>query len=231
MGVRKKESGQSKTQDRTSEEKVPSSSLPFRKNRGLQIICLLYLAFWVFLAIAPRDRFDWALENLLVVLCVAVLAATYRHKIFSNLSYGLIALFLALHALGAHDTYSQTPLGFWIAELFGTERNHFDRIVHFSFGLLLAYPALQVARRAFCVPGHYRPILIAFALLAASSSLYELLEWGAAMILEPQAALAFLGTQGDVFDAQKDTALAALGSVIGLTPAALARRSSSRLPA
>jgi putative membrane protein len=200
---------------------ITSVSLPFHKNRGLQFICLAYGAFWLFLAVEPRNRFDWALENTLVVLSVGILLATHRKYVFSNISYGLLALFLALHALGAHDTYSQTPLGFWIADIFGSERNHFDRIVHFCFGLLLAYPALEVSRDVFGVRSPFRRVLLAFSLLAAASSLYELIEWAAAMVLEPEAALAFLGTQGDVFDAQKDTALAAVGSVIGLGMSAL----------
>lgn len=213
-----------------NEQEKPGTAaraLPFQKNRGLQFICLAYGAFWLLLAIEPRNRFDWALENLLVLLSVGILLTTHRKYVFSNVSYGLFALFLALHALGAHDTYSQTPLGFWIADIFGSERNHFDRIVHFCFGLLLAYPALEVSRDVFGVAGPFRRLLLAFSLLTAASSLYELMEWAAAMILEPEAALAFLGTQGDVFDAQKDTALAAVGSVIGLGLSAAVLREGS----
>ena len=189
----------------------------FRHNRFLWCLVAGYLMLWLALAIAPHNRFDWFLENILVFAAAALLVLTYRAFVFSDLSYGLIALFLAVHALGAHYTYSLTPIGFQLQDLFGLARNPYDRLIHFGFGLLLAYPALELCLR---LPRPRPPVwayLFALALIVALSALYEMLEWSAAMVLEPEDALAFLGTQGDVFDAQKDAALAMIGAVITLS--------------
>lgn len=187
----------------------------FERNRLLQVLAAGYGAWWLLLAIAPYNRFDWFLENLLVFLFVGLLAATYRRFPLSDLSYLLIALFLALHAVGAHYTYSEAPLGWWVTEALAWERNHFDRVVHFLFGLLCAYPLRETVMRGTGVAG-WRAGLLAFAVVLALSSGYEMLEWSAAMLLDPEAGMAFLGTQGDVFDAQKDTALAAVGATLSL---------------
>ena len=192
----------------------------FGRNRLLQGLAGAYGLWWVLLAIAPYDRFDWLLENLLVVCFVGLLAATYRRFPLSDLSYLLIAIFLALHAVGAHYTYSETPLGWWLTETMGWTRNHYDRVVHFLFGLLCAYPLREVVVRSCPIAG-WIAALLAFAAVLAFSSAYEMLEWGAAMLLDPEQGMAFLGTQGDIFDAQKDTALAMAGAVLGLTSLSL----------
>jgi putative membrane protein len=188
----------------------------FAPNRLLQGLAAGYAAWWGMLAIAPYNRFDWLLENLLVFVFAGLLAATYRRFPLSDLSYLLIAAFLALHAVGAHYTYSQAPLGWWAAEALGWERNHYDRAVHFFFGLLCAYPLRETVMRGTGCTG-WRAGLLAFAVVLAFSSVYEMLEWAAAILLDPEAGMVFLGTQGDVFDAQKDTTLAAVGAVLGLT--------------
>jgi len=188
----------------------------FGHNRPLQALAAGYLAWWLVLAVTPYDRFDLLLENLLVFVFVGLLAANYRRFPLSDLSYLLIVAFLALHAVGAHFTYSQAPFGWWVTEALGWERNHYDRAVHFLFGLLCAYPLRETVMRGTDCAG-WRAGFLAFAVVLAFSSTYEMLEWAAAMLLEPEAGMAFLGTQGDVFDAQKDTTLAAVGGVLGLT--------------
>jgi putative membrane protein len=193
----------------------------FSRNRLLQALTAAYGLWWLALAVAPYDRFDWLLENLLVFLFVGLLAVS-RFPL-SNLSYLLIAAFLFLHAVGAHYTYSKAPVGWWMTELLGWERNHYDRVVHFLFGLLCAYPLRETMMRACGVAG-WRAGLLAFAVVLAFSSAYEMLEWGVAMVLSPEDAMAFLGTQGDVFDAQKDTTLAAVGALVTLAVTSLAER-------
>ncbi|NIA68539.1 DUF2238 domain-containing protein [Pelagibius litoralis] len=188
----------------------------FAGNRLLQGITLAYVLLWLALAIAPVNRFDWFLENLLVFFFVGLLAVTYRAFPLSSLSYLLLAVFLGLHAVGAHYTYSKTPFGWWLVELLEWERNHYDRVVHFLFGLMCSYPLWEVVRRGTRLAG-WCSYGIAFAVVLAFSGIYEMLEWGVAMILSPDAAMAFLGTQGDVFDAQKDTVLATGGAVIALS--------------
>ncbi|MDJ0849973.1 MAG: DUF2238 domain-containing protein [Myxococcota bacterium] len=180
-------------------------------------------------AIGPHSRGDWLLENLLVFAFAGVLAATHRRFVFSNFSWLLIFLFLVLHAWGAHHTYSLTPLGFWLQDAFGFSRNHYDRIVHFAFGLLLTYPLRELARRALHLHGGWAYAVPALAALALSSS-YEIVEWWAARIVNPELGTAFLGTQGDEWDAQKDMALALLGAAIALGATALYRQRTGREP-
>jgi len=202
-----------------------SAPASFLENRTLQILTFAFAAVWVVTAIAPHDRFDWFLENMLVVAAVAALGAVYRHFRFSNLSYGLIAVFLILHAVGAHYTYSEVPLGRWIRDALGQERNHYDRVVHFAFGLLIACPQRELLVRRGVVRGD-RAGAIALALVIAWSTLYELLEWMVASVVSPGSAMAFLGTQGDPFDAQKDTALATLGAAIAIAVRRMTARPS-----
>jgi len=182
----------------------------------LALLICLYSLWWVFLAIAPSNRFDWALENLLVFIVWGLLYAGYRVYPLSRGAYVSIAVFLALHALGAHYTYAETPVGDLIGRLFATERNHYDRIVHFSFGLLWVVPFKVFLERYVAVGKESWSAFLAVCLVLALSGLYELLEWAAALLLEPDAAMAFLGAQGDPFDGQKDAGLAFLGSLFGM---------------
>lgn len=195
----------------------------FPGNRILHILAVVYGTVWLATAIDPISRFDWFLENLLVFAFVGLLAATYRVFPLSDLSYLLITVFLSLHAVGAHYTYSESPMGFWLQEAWSLERNHYDRLVHFIFGLLFSYPLREVFQRGTRASGPWC-YAISLAAVMSLSSLYEILEWAIAEIVNPEAAFAFLGTQGDVFDAQKDSALAAAGAMIGLAIIAMLRR-------
>jgi putative membrane protein len=185
----------------------------FRRNRLLQGLVAWSVIVWTVLAISPMDRSDWLLENALAVALVLALVVTYRKFPFSQLSYMLITIFMTLHAIGAHYTYSEVPLGFWLKDVLGLRRNHFDRLVHFSFGLLLAYPIREVlVRRA----GARDPatFLLAVAVVQACSDLFEIIEAMVAHIVEPDLGNAYLGTQGDEWDAQKDMTAAFTGAVL-----------------
>jgi len=189
----------------------------------------LFTLLWVALAIAPHYRQDWLLENLLVLVAVPVLVVT-RHRLrFSNLAYTCIFVFLSIHEIGAHYTYSLVPYDDWFHTAFGIrlsevlsfERNHFDRAVHFLYGLLITPAAIEL----FAHYGRYpRVWALLFPLLfvTAHSVVYELIEWGAALVFGGDLGQAYLGTQGDIWDAQKDMALAALGTIITVTGYALA---------
>ena len=187
----------------------------FKTNRLLQLLVAAYAGVWIWAAINPVYPFDWFLENILPVISVIVLAASYRRFPLSDVSYILIATFMVLHAVGGHYTYSEVPLGFWIQDFFSLERNHYDRIVHFSFGLLLAYPFREVVLRLVIRSG-LPASLFALTLVFTYSGGFEIIEWIVAQIVDPEAGAAYLGTQGDEFDSQKDMALAASGAVIAL---------------
>lgn len=196
---------------------------PFRQNRFLQGTLAVYAMLWILTAWKPLYPHDWMMENLLVFVTVPALALTYRRFPLSDLSYLLIALFLALHSVGAHYTYSNVPFGFYLKEALHLSRNPFDRLVHFSFGLLLAYPVREIFLRVAKTRGfwnYYLPLDVVLAF----SAVFELFEMAAALITSPELGDAYLGTQGDVFDAQKDMLMAGLGAVIAMTVTWLLRR-------
>jgi putative membrane protein len=187
----------------------------FTSNRLLQVLLAAYAGIWIWAAINPVYPFDWFLENILTALSVIILAASYRRFPLSDISYILIFIFMALHAVGGHFTYAEVPFGYWLQDIFGLERNHYDRIVHFSFGLLLAYPFREVVLRLVLKSGLFAS-LFALTLVFTYSGGFEIIEWIVAQIVAPEAGAAYLGTQGDEFDSQKDMALAAGGAVIAL---------------
>lgn len=180
----------------------------------------IFLLLWVILAIEPSYREDWLLENLLVFFFVPVVIITARYFRLSNFSYTLIALFMILHIIGAHYTYEKVPLGYTISSMFGATRNHYDRIVHFSFGFLMAYPIREMFLRVASVRGfwgYFLPLDMTLSL----SALFELLEWIIVKVTNPTAGMAYLGTQGDIWDAQKDMGLAGCGALITMIVIAL----------
>lgn len=187
----------------------------FPASSFLKALIALFLIAWLGAAIAPEDRFDWFLENVLVVIGFGGLFYYYRTHPISDLSYALILAFLLLHLMGSHYTYSKVPVGFWFQEMFSQDRNHFDRLVHFSFGLLLAYP-LREALSRYTGAGRGLSAFTSFTIVATASAVYETIEWAVAVIVSPDSAMAYLGTQGDVFDAQKDATLAMVGGLLGL---------------
>src|SRR5690349_4441755 len=192
----------------------------------LWMLGAVYLAWWVLMAIKPLDFSDWVMENVLVVLAVALLAFTHKSFPLSRVSYTCIFVFMMLHALGAHYTYAKVPYQEWIPALAGG-RNHFDRLVHFSYGLLLAYPIREMFLRIGNVRGFWG-YLLPLDLTMSTSMLYELIEWGAAVPVGSDLGQAYLGTQGDEWDAHKDMALASLGALISMTITALINRRMQR---
>ena len=184
-------------------------------------LAVAFGALWTVLAIAPYDRADWALENVLTVAAIGVLVATRRVLPLSNASYGLLFAFLCLHAVGAHYTYSLVPWddalrsmsGASLSELVGATRNHYDRVVHLAYGLLLVLPLREWLMRHAGVRGFWSYFLPMDVVLS-TSALYELIEWAAALLFGGGLGVAFLGTQGDEWDTHKDMALAALGALI-----------------
>ena len=179
-------------------------------------LVLLYGLLWTWLAIAPVDRLDWLLENLLSLALVAVLVLTYRRFQFSLSSYCLIGLFLTLHAVGAHYTYAEVPFGFWLKDLLGLSRNPFDRIAHFSYGLLLVYPLRELLMRLAGVRGLWSSYLSVSGILA-QGGFFEVAEAVVASSVSPELGSTYLGTQGDEWDAQKDMAAALAGALLTMS--------------
>lgn len=176
---------------------------------------LWLVVIWIIAAIKPLYPRDWLLENLLVFIWCGLLIFTYRRFQFSNLSYGLFIVFLSLHLPGSHYTYAETPFGFWLQDWFGFERNHYDRIVHFSFGLLVAYPMREILLRKSGLITSWS-YFITLNCIVAFSAIYEIIEAITAMTVSPELGAAYLGTQGDEWDAHKDAGLATLGAIIAM---------------
>ncbi len=166
-------------------------------------------------AYRPERVFDWWLENALVLSFLAALALFYRQLPLSDLSYLLILLYLSLHEWGAHYKYSDVPLGEWMKPWLHTQRNHFDRVSHFCFGLMLSYPMQEWSMRVARVTGRWRYYLPVEATLALSA-IYEIMEAGMASILSPQRGEEFVGMQGDMWDSQKDMFDAGVGSIVAM---------------
>ena len=173
---------------------------------------LCYIAIWIFLAIDPSYRDDWLLENIMVFIAIPIILLSDKRVHFSPMSLWMLFGFFILHGIGAHYTYSEMPWFSPITHFFGFERNHYDRLLHFLFGFLLFPPFHELfsSRRL----SKHTATTVAFLFLIAASGVYEVIEWIAAEMTHPQLGTAFLGTQGDQWDAQKDMALGYLGTIL-----------------
>lgn len=179
---------------------------------------------WLALAIAPAYRQDWLLENVLVVIAVPLLARYGPSLRLSDASYVCLFIFFTLHLIGAHYTYSEVPYDRWytwvtertLSADLGLERNQYDRLVHFLYGLLMALPVIELLDARARPSGLWRWLLPVLFLLS-HGGIYECIEWLAASVFGGELGQAYLGTQGDVWDAQKDTSLAAMGAVLGVS--------------
>lgn len=177
---------------------------------------LLALAIvWIWAAIDPVYPESWLLENLLTFIFVPLVLLISHYFRLSNLSYALMTLFMIMHVIGAHYTYAQVPLGYLLQDWLGAERNMYDRMTHFCFGLLLAYPMREMFLRigkTRGVWGYWLPV----ELVLAFSAVYEIIEWLVLIQIPPSDGLAFLGSQGDIWDAQKDMLLAGIGACVAM---------------
>lgn len=187
-----------------------------KRKRYLQILFWTYLLIWAILGINPVYRSDWFLENIIVVLAVPYLVYVHRTTPLSNLSYTLIFFFLVLHSIGSHYTYSEVPIGRMISDWVGWERNHYDRFVHFLWGFLLTIPIFEILRKKVSRSKVRAIFIFACCVIVLVGVLYEFMEWAAAVVVAPEAGTAFLGTQGDEWDAQKDLLLNLSGAIASM---------------
>jgi putative membrane protein len=197
---------------------IPNPHEPVNPLHGtdrVPAVCLAaFVAVWVAAAVAPRYRADWVLENIPTAIAVPLMLVTFRRFRFSGRAYVQITAFLVLHTVGSHYTYSEVPLGAWMRDLFGLARNHYDRVVHLAFGLLMVRPAYELAFRGDVSIGQPTRRYLSFVAVVAWSAFYECLEWLVAITADPAAGIAYLGTQGDVWDSQKDMALASAAALL-----------------
>lgn len=188
------------------------------------VLLALYAVAWTLCAINPLYPSDWLLENVLVILFVPLVIWHYRRAPATELAYVTLFVFFCLHSLGSHYTYAEVPYDRWwqaltgdtFNTLVGWERNHYDRLVHFSYGLLTTPLWVEILRRALPdIRGFWR-WFIPLTFMMSHSLAYELIEWIAALLFGGDLGEAYLGTQGDVWDAHWDMLLATLGSAVTL---------------
>ncbi len=173
-------------------------------------------------AYRPERVFDFFLENAAVTILLTGLILSYRKLSLSDLSYLLIVVYLSIHEWGAHYKYSDVPLGEWMKPWLHTSRNMYDRVAHFSFGLMLSYPMQEVFMRSVGVTSRWRYLLPIEATLSFSA-IYEMMEAGAASVLSPQRGEEFVGMQGDMWDSQEDMFMAGIGSLVAMVVIAVIR--------
>ncbi|HJT36023.1 MAG TPA: DUF2238 domain-containing protein [Pirellulales bacterium] len=199
------------------------------------MLLLLFVLLWALSCIAAPYPDELVLQHVPTVLVVAGLIAGRRRRWLSRQSESLVLLFMTLHVIGARYMYSYVPYDDWsywlvgqsISSWFGFTRNHYDRLVHFAYGLLLVSPAREVLSRQLKPTGRGADWL-ALQFIVATSAVYEIAEWLVAVTLAPDWAEHYNGQQGDLWDAQKDMALAAVGAVAGLAVGKLTKYRRSR---
>jgi putative membrane protein len=187
----------------------------FKQNRLLQILALIFFIFWIGTFVSTPNKDNWYTENVLTILFLIGLGISHKKFKFSDLSYFMITVYLLLHIYGAEYTYAENPFGYWLKDALALNRNYYDRIVHFSFGFLLTYPMRDYFKNHFEWPNWVCWIL-PIEITLSFSALYELIEWLVADIFFPEEGVAYLGTQGDIWDAQKDMGIAFVGAVIAM---------------
>lgn len=186
----------------------------------------VYGVVWLALGIDPHYREDWLLENAIVLVAIPLLVATARRLRFSNFAYTCLFVFFLFHAIGSHYTYSLVPYDEWLRALTGIVlegRNHYDRLVHFLYGLLVAPAAVEIFAHYGRYPRSWA-FLFPWLFMAGHAVIYELIEWAAAIVFGGELGQAYLGTQGDIWDGQKDMALALAGTTLMLAALAMAGR-------
>lgn len=184
-----------------------------RADARLPLVLLVgVLAALAWSGIAPKDRLTWWMEVAPVLIAVPLLLATFRRHPLTPLLYVLIAVHCVILVVGGRYTYAEVPLGYWMQEAFGFTRNHYDRIGHLAQGFVPAILAREILLRSSPLRRGGWLFYLVVCVCLSFSAFYELIEWGSAA-WAGQGAEAFLGTQGDEWDAQKDMFLALLGSI------------------
>jgi putative membrane protein len=176
------------------------------------VLLALYFAVFVICAISPYDRAVWWAENIPVMIVVGALVLLSRIYRFSNTAYGLMTVFIVLHTIGGHYTFERVPFDF-VSDFFGFKRNHYDRLAHFSVGFY-AYAIAEVLMVKRLVRTRWIVSTFPVFAITAVAGLYEIFEWQFAMYSDPQAGIAVLGSQGDIWDAQKDILADTLGAML-----------------
>jgi putative membrane protein len=187
------------------------------------VLVAAYVALFSALAIAPHDRAVWWVENIPIVAIAVTLAWLYVRGVrLSNLAYALMSVLLFMHTIGGYYTFERVPFD-WVSRAFGWKRNHYDRVAHFSVGFY-AYGIAELLVMRRLVARVWVAGLFGICAIGTIAALYEIIEWIYAALEGGSAGAAFLGSQGDVWDAQKDMLADILGAVFAVVLYALTKR-------
>lgn len=175
-----------------------------------------YAILFTVLAFNPVDRPTWLAENLTVWIIVGMILLLYVYNIrFSPLAYVLMFVLIYLHTIGGHFTFANVPFDL-VTDTFGFERNHFDRVAHFTVGFY-AFAIAELLYTKQLVRNRFILFTYPVFVIATIAMSYELIEWIYAATANPEAGIAYLGSQGDIWDAQKDMLADTLGALVATT--------------
>ncbi|QJX45999.1 DUF2238 domain-containing protein [Hymenobacter taeanensis] len=179
------------------------------------LLLAVYLIEFVALGISPAERGTWWAENIPIFLIVVALVVLYLRGVrFSNLAYALMSVLLFMHTIGGHYTFEKVPFD-WFNNLFGFKRNMYDRVAHFTVGFY-AYPIIELTDRNGTIRNRFISYLFPLCVIGTVAMSYELIEWVYAATAGGEAGAAFLGSQGDIWDAQKDMLADTSGALFAL---------------
>ncbi|WP_322804628.1 DUF2238 domain-containing protein [Vibrio alfacsensis] len=176
-------------------------------------LTIFYAVIFLFSALDPSSRAVWFAEIVPAIgILIAIWAMSLRYQ-FSNTAYVLMFIWLCLHTIGAKYTFADVPFD-WFNNLIGSERNNFDRVAHFSIGLY-AYPIAEFLINKKKVSASFASWFALFAIMSLAAG-YEIIEWWYAALAGGDEGIAFLGSQGDIWDAQKDMLCDTMGAIVSL---------------
>jgi len=199
---------------RTINRRVSFANMIASQGRLAPLLLLVAtLAVLAWSGIGPRDRVTWVLETFPVMLAVPLLVATHRRFPLTTLTYVLIFVHAVILCVGGHYTYAEVPAFNWLRDEFHLSRNHFDRVGHFAQGFVPAVIAREILLRTSPLRRGKWLFFLVVCVCGTVSAFYELIEWWAA-VLSGDNATAFLATQGDQWDTQKDMGLALIGAIL-----------------
>lgn len=193
--------------------KTIANTKPFKTNSFLHLLIITFSILWFVMYCNCINVQDWFIENILIFMYSIYAIFTYNKSTYNNTSYFCIFLFLLLHSYGAMYAYTQNPVGEYFQNSYHLKRNPYDRIVHFSFGFLVAYPLYYIFKNKLAVHTKWQYIL-PVNIITTLACVFELIEWTVAALTTKETGETYVATQGDVWDAHKDIALAIVGATI-----------------
>lgn len=194
---------------------VSRHEIYFKNNHFMHTVIAVYFIAFTILSIKPIDRVYWWIESIIPAIIIILLSVLYTKTRLTNSSYLYVCILLILHAIGSHYTYSLCPVGFWLKDILKCERNNYDRLICFLFGVLIYIPVMDILYNRLRMRYFYACVISCLIILSFSA-INEIIQIYLSMLLSEQEAAIYLGFQSDVFDCQKDMATVFVGSFVAM---------------